>query len=131
MQGSAPREDSCVAGTAIHHPDASRHWDLLSNSYESISTTPPVNLVDRFRPPTGGSLVDGASIAPESIETSTTGTSQGQHNKSDGAILNPRHTVSSRLFVVPSPRELSGWSLSGAKRIFDCSCVALALPVLI
>lgn len=75
--------------------------------------------------------MDGASIAPESIETLTTGTSHGQRDNSAGATLNCRHTARSRLFVVPSPQQLSVWSRSGAKRVFDCGCVAIALPVLI
>ena len=73
--------------------------------------------------------MDGASIATETIETSTTGTSPGQRKKLPGATLNRRYR--SRLFVVPSPQQLSVWSRSGAKRFFDCSCVALALPVLV
>jgi lipopolysaccharide/colanic/teichoic acid biosynthesis glycosyltransferase len=75
--------------------------------------------------------VDGASIAPENIETSTTGTSQGRRDNPVGAVLNRRTTGRFRLFVVPTPQQLSGWSRSGAKRLFDCGCVALALPVLI
>jgi lipopolysaccharide/colanic/teichoic acid biosynthesis glycosyltransferase len=75
--------------------------------------------------------VDGASIAPESIETSTAGTSHGQRNKSADDAVKRRPTARSRLFVVPSPQQLSGWSRCGTKRVFDCGCVALALPVLI
>lgn len=75
--------------------------------------------------------MDGASLAPESIETSTTGTSPGRHNDSTKASLIRKTTARSRLFVVPTPQQLSGWSQSGAKRIFDCGLVALALPVLV
>jgi lipopolysaccharide/colanic/teichoic acid biosynthesis glycosyltransferase len=75
--------------------------------------------------------VDGASLAPENIETSTTGTSEGQRNNLAGAVLNRRTIARSRLFVVPSPQQLSGWSQSGAKRVFDCGCIALTLPILI
>lgn len=74
--------------------------------------------------------MDGASIAQENIETSTTGTSEARR-KPAGAALNRRPTVRSRLFVVPSSQQLSGWSQSCAKRAFDCGCVTLALPVLI
>lgn len=75
--------------------------------------------------------MDGASLAPENVETSTTGTSEGQRNNSVAAVLNRKPTARSRLFVVPSPQQLSAWSRSGAKRVFDCGCIALTLPVLI
>lgn len=75
--------------------------------------------------------MDGASIAPESTETSTIETSIGWSNNPAGATLNRRTTARSRLFVVPSSQQLSVWSHSCAKRFFDCGCVAIALPVLI
>jgi lipopolysaccharide/colanic/teichoic acid biosynthesis glycosyltransferase len=39
--------------------------------------------------------------------------------------------ISNHLTFCPSRKEVSPWSRSAAKRLFDCACVLLALPVLV
>lgn len=46
-------------------------------------------------------------------------------------LLSPRTRATLHLVRSGAPRELSSWSQSPAKRIFDCACVLVALPLLV
>lgn len=69
------------------------------------------------------------SIAQHSIEASEI--EQLGHDQAGAKSPSQQDRVS--LFLVPkrTPEELSPWSRSMAKRLFDCSCVFLALPLLL
>ncbi len=59
-------------------------------------------------------------------------TSQRRHEDLDILLLlSPRARATLHLVRRGAPRELSSWSQSRAKRIFDCACVLVALPLLI
>lgn len=57
---------------------------------------------------------------------------QLHHEDSDILVLlSSRARASLHLVRRGAPKELSSWSRSSAKRVFDCACVLFALPLLI
>jgi lipopolysaccharide/colanic/teichoic acid biosynthesis glycosyltransferase len=72
-------------------------------------------------------LVDRQALEKAQTQPS----SQRHHEDSDIlALLSPRARATLHLVRKGASRELSFWSQSPAKRIFDCGCVVVALPLL-
>jgi lipopolysaccharide/colanic/teichoic acid biosynthesis glycosyltransferase len=86
-----------------------------------------------MRSPCGGSLVNVGLVDWQALEKAQTQPSSQRHHEDSDILLllSPRARATLHLVRKGAPKELSSWSLSPTKRIFDCACVLVVLPLLI